>query len=164
ASGPGNRSRPVAHRPGHRRGGQSHSVAPPADDEGAGIAGQIGGTDMAIQADTQGQPATAGRNWYARSPEEVTTELGVDVATGLPAARAAELLAANGPNALPEEKPTPGWRRFLDEYRSYMQIILIATTAVSLLVKRWSTAILPFWLTILNEVVGLGQEGKAGRA
>ena len=30
---------------------------------------------MAIQADTLGQPATAGRNWYARSPEEVATDL-----------------------------------------------------------------------------------------
>ena len=34
----------------------------------------------------------------------------------------------------------PGWRRFLDEYRSYMQIILVAAAVVSLLVKEWSTA------------------------
>ena len=43
---------------------------------------------------------------------------------GLSAAKAAELLQKNGPNALPAEKPKPGWRRFLGEYRSYMQIIL----------------------------------------
>ncbi len=57
---------------------------------------------------TAGKPATADRNWYARSPEQVAADLGVDPAAGLPAARAAELLAANGPNALPEEKPKPG--------------------------------------------------------
>ena len=90
--------------------------------------------------------------------------LDVDPAVGLTAARAAELLAANGPNALPEEKPKPGWRRFLEEYRSYMQIILVVAAVVSLLIKEWSTAILLVLLTILNAVVGMRQEGKAESA
>src|SRR5262245_33550096 len=119
---------------------------------------------MAVRADATEHPATGGQAWYSRSPDEVTAALGVDPAVGLTAARAAELLAANGPNALPEEKPQPGWRRFLDEYRSYMQIILLAATVVSLLVKQWSTGILLFLLTILNAVIGLRQEGKAESA
>ena len=119
---------------------------------------------MAVQADATGQPATAGRSWYSRSPDEVTAALGVDPATGLTAARAAELLAANGPNALPEEKPKPGWRRFLDEYRSYMQIILVAAAVVSLAIQQWSTGVLLLLLTVLNAVVGLRQEGKAESA
>jgi P-type Ca2+ transporter type 2C len=72
---------------------------------------------MAVRADATGQPTTAGGKWYTRSPEEVAADLGVDPAAGLTAARAAELLNANGPNALPEETPKPGWRRFLEEYR-----------------------------------------------
>jgi Ca2+-transporting ATPase len=120
--------------------------------------------DMAVQADTRGQPATSGHNWYARSPEEVAADLGVEPATGLSAARAAELLAANGPNALPEEKPTPGWRRFLEQYRAYMQIILIAAAVVSLVIKEWSTGILLILLTVLNAVIGMRQEGKAESA
>src|SRR5205823_13479701 len=123
-----------------------------------------GGTKMAVQADTRGQPATAGRNWYARPPDEVAADLGVEPATGLSATRAAELLAANGPNALPEEKPKPGWRRFLEQYRAYMQIILIAAAVVSLLVKEWSTAVLLLALTVLNAVIGVRQEGKAESA
>jgi Ca2+-transporting ATPase len=119
---------------------------------------------MAVRADATGQPATAGRNWYARSTDEVTTALGVDPAVGLTAARAAELLAAHGPNALPEEKPEPGWRRFLDQYRTYMQIILIVAAVVSLLVKEWSTAALLLALTVLNAVIGVRQEGKAESA
>ena len=94
---------------------------------------------MAVQADTTGQPATAGQRWYARSPDEVAEALGVDPENGLSSQRAAELLKADGPNALPEEKPTPGWRRFLDQYRSYMQIILVAAAVVSLVIKEWST-------------------------
>ena len=119
---------------------------------------------MAVQADAAGQPATAGRNWYARSTDEVTTALDVNPAVGLTAARAAERLAANGPNALPEEKPEPGWRRFLDQYRTYMQIILIVAAVVSLLVKEWSTAVLLLALTVLNAVIGVRQEGKAESA
>jgi P-type Ca2+ transporter type 2C len=119
---------------------------------------------MAVQADAKGQPATAGQNWYARSTDDVVAALGVDPAVGLTAARAAELLSANGPNALPEEKPKPGWRRFLEQYRAYMQIILVVAAVVSLLVKEWSTAVLLLALTVLNAVIGVRQEGKAESA
>ena len=84
--------------------------------------------------------------------------------SGLSAERAADLLASQGPNALPEEKPRPGWRRFLDEYRAYMQIILVAAAVVSVLVKEWSTAILLLLLTVLNAIMGVRQEGKAESA
>src|SRR5215469_17693242 len=119
---------------------------------------------MTVQAGATGRPTTADREWYSRSPEEVAQALGIQVPEGLTAARAAELLSANGPNALPEEKPKPGWRRFLDQYTSYMQIILIAAAIVSLLIKEWSTGILLLALTVLNAVIGLRQEGKAESA
>jgi P-type Ca2+ transporter type 2C len=116
---------------------------------------------MTTHADIQAAQAAG---WHARSPEDVARALGVDPAAGLSSARAAELLSANGPNALPEEQPKPGWRRFLDQYRSYMQIILVAAAVVSLLIKEWSTAVLLLALTVLNAVVGLRQEGKAESA
>jgi P-type Ca2+ transporter type 2C len=119
---------------------------------------------MAVTSSVPGQPAAAGQSWYARSADEVTVALGVDRAAGLAAARAAELLGANGPNALPEEKPVPGWRRFLGQYRSYMQIILVAAAVVSLLINEWSTGVLLLALTVLNAMVGLRQEGKAESA
>jgi P-type Ca2+ transporter type 2C len=119
---------------------------------------------MVVQAETAGRPAGAGRDWYACTPAEVAAAVGVDPEVGLPAARATDLLAANGPNALPEEKAKPGWLRFLNEYRSYMQIILVAAAVVSLLIQEWSTAILLVLLTILNAVVGMRQEGKAESA
>ncbi|MEI6450902.1 MAG: HAD-IC family P-type ATPase, partial [Actinomycetes bacterium] len=80
------------------------------------------------------------------------------------AAAAAELLQKNGPNALPAEKAKPGWRRFLDEYTSYMQIILVVAGVVSCVIGEWSTGALLFFLTVLNAVVGLREEGKAESA
>ncbi|MGE5135142.1 MAG: cation-translocating P-type ATPase [Gemmatimonadota bacterium] len=119
---------------------------------------------MAAHAETRGSRPVQAGNWYMRPPEEVAKAFGVGPAGGLPAARAAELLSANGPNALPEEKPKPGWRRFLDEYRSYMQIILVAAAVVSLLIAQWGTAAMLLALTVLNAVVGMRQEGKAESA
>ncbi|WP_405918381.1 cation-translocating P-type ATPase [Streptomyces sp. NBC_00728] len=102
--------------------------------------------------------------WYARAPQDVASAFGVDPASGLSAARVAELLAENGPNALPEEKPKPAWRRFVEQYRSYMQIVLVVAAIVSLAIAEWSTAILLVLLTLLNAIVGLRQEGKAESA
>ncbi|MFJ6048754.1 cation-translocating P-type ATPase [Streptomyces sp. NPDC092307] len=120
---------------------------------------------MTVRSDSVAQqPPPAGDGWYARSPEEVVAAFHVDPAVGLSAARAAELLAANGPNALPEERRTPAWRRFLAQYRSYMQLVLVAAAIVSLVIQEWTTAILLIALTLLNAIVGLRQEGKAESA
>ncbi len=119
---------------------------------------------MTTHADTRDGRAGRTGNWCLRSPDEGAAAFGVGPAAGLASARAAELLSANGPNALPEEKPKPGWRRFVDEYRSYMQIILVAAAVVSLLIKQWSTAVLLVAITVLNAVIGMRQQGKAESA
>jgi Ca2+-transporting ATPase len=102
--------------------------------------------------------------WYALEPEEVANRVGVDVDSGLSAAEAADRLRRNGPNALPEEKQPSRFRRLLSQYTSYMQIILVAASVVSLVIKQWSTAIVLFVLSLINAVTGLRQEGKAESA
>ena len=111
-------------------------------------------TDRAARADS----------WYGVSADEAVTRLGVDPSAGLSGQKAAELLEQHGPNALPAEAAVPGWRRFLEQYRSYMQMILVAAAIVSLAIKEWSTGVLLLLITILNAVVGLRQEGKAQSA
>ncbi len=118
---------------------------------------------MGAQTDSTGTVA-ASAGWYALPVDDVAAAFSVDPDAGLPAGRAADLLAANGPNALPEEKPTPLWRRFIAEYRSYMQIILVAAAVVSLVIAQWSTGTLLLVLTVVNAVVGMRQEGKAESA
>src|SRR3974377_2472113 len=86
-------------------------------------------------------------DWYDDSPEECTNRLGVDPSTGLGSALAAELLEKNGPNALPAEESVPGWKRFLQQYRSYMQMILVAAAIVSLAIQEWSTGVLLVLIT-----------------
>ncbi|MFF8537841.1 cation-translocating P-type ATPase [Streptomyces sp. NPDC015532] len=120
---------------------------------------------MAMQSSGPKAPErVAPELWYARDPQDVASAFGVDPASGLSAARVAELLAENGPNALPEEKAKPPWLRFAEQYRSYMQIVLVVAAVVSLAIAEWSTAILLILLTLLNAIVGLRQEGKAESA
>ncbi len=116
---------------------------------------------------TPGSPAvgpSSDESWYSASPEDVEARFGVDPSVGLTSQQAADLLAQHGPNALPAEAAVPDWRRFLEQYRSYMQVILVAAAIVSLAIKEWSTGVLLILITVLNAAVGLRQEGKAQSA
>ncbi|MFD8305954.1 cation-translocating P-type ATPase [Streptomyces sp. NPDC059690] len=121
-------------------------------------------TSSISSTDGRRDDAEPARTWYGRSAEAVAVALGVDPAVGLTSAQAAERLTRDGPNALPEEQPPPRWRRVLEQYRSYMQIILVAAAIVSLLIQEWATAVLLLVLTVLNAVIGMRQEGKAASA
>jgi P-type Ca2+ transporter type 2C len=104
------------------------------------------------------------RPWYALDPGDVTGRVGVTVDTGLSAEEASQRLTKDGPNELPAEKPPSELRRFLEQYRTYMQLILVGAAIVSFAIQEWSTGILLVAITLLNAVVGLRQEGKAESA
>ncbi|HEV7175031.1 MAG TPA: cation-transporting P-type ATPase, partial [Solirubrobacteraceae bacterium] len=119
---------------------------------------------MATGTDPATESHAAADGWYSVGPEEVAERLSVDPAVGLSSRQAADLLERNGPNALPVEQSVPGWKRFIGQYRSYMQIILVGAAIVSLAIKEWSTGVLLIVITVINAVVGLRQEGKAESA
>ena len=90
---------------------------------------------------------------------------------GLTEAAAAARLARDGPNALTEAPPTPWWRRFLAQLRSTVVLLLLAATAISLIL--WLTerdTLLPYdalailAIVLLNAVLGLVQELRAESA
>ena len=111
-------------------------------------------------------PGAGGPNetWYAIPTDEVATRMGVDPASGLSAAKAAELLKTNGPNALPAEKDPPRWHQFLAQYRSYMQIILVGAGIASIAIGQITTGIAVLAITALNALGGMRQQGKAESA
>ena len=102
--------------------------------------------------------------WYATTAEQTAVRLEVDVTNGLSSAEAAKRLAEHGPNALPEEKPPPFGRRFLAQYKSYMQIILVAAAVASMLIGEIATGLVVLLITALNALGGLRQQGKAESA
>ncbi len=119
---------------------------------------------MATETHSAAGKAQTGDGWYRREPDDVVATLGVDPAVGLSSQRAVDLLEKGGPNALPAEQSVPEWRRFVQQYQSYMQLILLGAAIVSLAIKEWSTGVLLIVITLVNAVVGLRQEGKAESA
>jgi Ca2+-transporting ATPase len=117
-----------------------------------------------VSTETASRSDSANNPWYAVDPEAVASRLGVVVGSGLSADAATALLNKDGPNALPVEKPPSTLHRFLAEYTSYMQIILVGAAVVSLVIKEWSTGIALFVITLFNAFVGLRQAGKAESA
>ena len=110
------------------------------------------------------QDPSSGTAWYGLAPADVAKRLDVDPAQGLSAANAAELLEANGPNALPAEATMPGWKQFLAQYRSYMQIILVVAAVASILIGEISTGLAVLAITAVNALGGMRQQGKAESA
>ena len=115
------------------------------------------------EAARQSSPSTP-EAWYALDAPEVIAKLGVVVGSGLSAGDAAGRLKKDGPNELPVEQPPSPLHRFLAQYTSYMQIILVGAAIVSLVIKQWTTAIVLIVITLFNALVGLRQEGKAESA
>ena len=119
---------------------------------------------MAAAEETRERSASAGSRWYALDPADVAGRLEVVLDSGLSADEAAERLRRDGPNALPVEDPPSPLHRFLAEYTSYMQLILVGAAIVSLVIRQWSTAIVLIIITLFNALVGLRQAGKAESA
>lgn len=113
---------------------------------------------------TASAPASASVAWYAKSAQETASAVGVSVDTGLSGAEAAARLAKDGPNALAAEAAAPGWKRFLAQYRSYMQIILVGAAIASILIGEITTGLAVLLITALNALGGLRQQGKAESA
>ena len=119
---------------------------------------------MAMAEETRERSSSAGERWYALDPADIAGRLDVVLDSGLSADRAAERLRRDGPNALPVEEPPSALHRFLAEYTSYMQLILVGAAIVSLVIGQWSTAIVLIIITLINALVGLRQAGKAESA
>ncbi|CAG0897392.1 unnamed protein product [Cyprideis torosa] len=101
-------------------------------------------------------------NWYVQSPQQIAERLEVDIAVGLSEAAVNSRLQRDGPNRLPEKPPESRLKKFLRQYKDFMQIILVSTGLVALVVLHdYQTTILLFALTLLNAWMGLSQEAKA---
>jgi len=109
---------------------------------------------------------------YAKSINEVLTELKTDAEKGLSAGEAQERFEKYGPNSLGEEKKNPLWKRFLSQFADAMVIILIAAAILSAVMaikensgfEGWVDVIVILAIVILNAILGVYQEGKADQA
>jgi len=90
--------------------------------------------------------------------------MGVRFGEGLSGAEAAELLRQHGPNQLVEKKPKPLWRRYLEQFKDTMVIVLIIAAAISAALGETVDAILIAIIVLMQGTLGFLEEYKAGQA
>lgn len=87
--------------------------------------------------------------------------LGSEPERGLDAAEAARRLSVDGPNALPEAPPRAAWKRFLDQFRNLLILILVGAAILAGLVGDWKDTIVITIVLAINAVLGFLQENRA---
>ena len=109
--------------------------------------------------------------YHNESTESVLHTLGADPNAGLTGETAAARLSEYGENRLREKKKKSTLRRFLDQFKDVMILILLAAAAVSFVVACTEGDPMEFFepglillIVILNAVMGMLQESKAEKA
>jgi Ca2+-transporting ATPase len=116
-------------------------------------------------------PVRAAKDPYQQTVEALLGALDVDAGSGLSRSEAEKRLGQYGRNELTEEKPVPGWRKFLAQFTDVLVILLIVAGVVS--AGLWfyeRDAAMPyealaiFAIVLLNAILGYVQQARAERA
>jgi magnesium-transporting ATPase (P-type) len=103
------------------------------------------------------------RPWHALDAAQVLDELEADH-DGLSSDVAARRLERYGRNELPEEAPTPAWRRFLRQFANVLIYVLLAAAAVTAAFGDWLETGVILAVVLINAIIGYVQEGRAEAA
>ncbi len=102
-------------------------------------------------------------DWYRKETSEVIERLNSSL-QGLSNEEARRRLVEYGPNELREKKKKGPLMLFLDQFRDFMILVLIAAAVVSGIVGDASDTIAITVIVILNAVIGFVQEYRAEKA
>ncbi len=103
-------------------------------------------------------------SWHAQSALECLDQLGSDARGGLDAAQVAAGLARHGANRLTEKAPRPAWKKFLDQFRSLLVLILIGAAVLAGAIGDLKDAIVIGVVVLINATLGFFQEHRAEAA
>jgi len=108
--------------------------------------------------------ATSAPVWHAQHAAAVAAALSVEPVAGLDAAEAASRLATHGPNRLASKAPRPAWLKFVDQFRNFLVIVLIAAALLAGAVGDLKDAIVIGVVVLINATLGFSQEYRAEAA
>lgn len=104
------------------------------------------------------------KRWHELTSQETSALLQSDAVTGLSAAEAAERLTTYGYNELQEKALEPLWQKFINQFKDFLVLILIAASLISVLVGETADSIVIIAIVLLNACLGVFQEAKAEKA
>ncbi len=105
--------------------------------------------------------------WFHKTPGETLDELDSDQSRGLSPEEAERRLAQYGPNQLAAGKKDSLAKRFLNQMKDPMIIVLLAAAVLSLISSRgedWIEAVIILIIVIVNACISISQENNAEKA
>jgi Ca2+-transporting ATPase len=101
--------------------------------------------------------------WHQKTVEDVIEELNSS-SGGISPEEAEKRLQEYGPNELTEKKKKTPFMMFLDQFKDFMIIVLIAAAILSGFLGELSDTIAIIIIVVLNAVIGFVQEYRAEKA
>jgi P-type Ca2+ transporter type 2C len=101
--------------------------------------------------------------WHSLHIEQVYQETR-STAQGLSSVEAEKRLREKGPNSLKENKKISPWMIFLNQFRDFMIIVLLAAAIISGIIGEATDTIIIVSIIFLNALIGFIQEFRAEKA
>jgi Ca2+-transporting ATPase len=101
--------------------------------------------------------------WHQKDIKDIFDEL-LASPQGLSEVEARKRLEKYGPNLLKEIKKNPPFMMFLDQFRDFMILVLIAAAIISGIIGELSDTIAIVVIVVLNAIIGFIQEYRAEKA
>ena len=102
-------------------------------------------------------------NWHQQTTDEAMQKLGSS-ARGLSADEVRKRLLEHGPNELTESARKTVFMMFLDQFKDFMILVLIAAAVISGIIGEASDTYAIIVIVVLNAVIGFVQEFRAEKA
>ncbi len=118
---------------------------------------------MQMQTPTP-SPSDRPVTWHSLSCSDASARLRVTTSAGLSDAEAARRLEQHGANRLAEKPPRPAWRKFTDQFKSLLIVILLAAAGLALLVGDIVDMAVILTVVLFNALLGFYQEHRAGQS
>ncbi|OGR97307.1 MAG: ATPase [Elusimicrobia bacterium GWF2_62_30] len=101
--------------------------------------------------------------WHKKTVEEALKELGSGPG-GLSSGEAARRLEKYGPNSIKEKSKRGALAMFLDQFKDFMIVVLIAAAVISGVLGEMLDAVVIAAIVTLNAIMGFAQEYRAQKA
>ncbi len=96
--------------------------------------------------------------------DEVAKKLNSNPKEGLSSEEVSKRLKEYGPNALPEARKRPAWKRLLMQFHNVLIYVLIIAGIITALMDHWIDTWVILGVVVVNAWIGYIQEGKAEAA
>ncbi|MBI4966366.1 MAG: cation-translocating P-type ATPase [Desulfomonile tiedjei] len=106
----------------------------------------------------------SGEAWHCQTAEAIAQKLMAHLEHGLTSEAAEKRLAEIGPNELREAPRPPFWKLVLQQFESFLVMMLIVASVISALLGDYVEAVAIMAIVLLNAIIGVLQESKAEEA